>query len=84
MGGRPRRGFDPFLGRFLRGLRGRFFLSQRVEVLTHKFGMIEIERARVRFLLRDANLGEVLDQDFGLDLELPGQLINSDLVRIRH
>ncbi len=81
---RPRRRFDPFPGGFLRRLRGRFLLSQRVEVLAHEFGMIEVERARVRLLLRDANLREVLDQDFGLDLEFPGQLINPDLVRIRH
>jgi len=59
-------------------------LSQRVEVLAHEFGMLDIERARVRLLLGDANLRQVLDQDFGLDLEFPGQLINSDLVRIRH
>jgi hypothetical protein len=51
-------------------------------VLAHYFRMLDIERTRVRFLLRDADFRQVLDQDLGLDLKLPGQLINPDLVRI--
>jgi hypothetical protein len=53
-----------------------------VEVLADQFGVFEIERTRVRLLLRDADFRQVLDQDLRLDLELPGQLINPDLVRI--
>jgi hypothetical protein len=49
-------------------------------MFAHEFSFIEVERARVRFLLGYADFGEEVDQDFRLDLELPGQLINSDLI----
>lgn len=51
-------------------------------MLAHQFRVLEIERTGVRLLLRDADFRQVLDQDLGLDLELPGQLINPDLVGI--
>lgn len=51
-------------------------------MLARQFRVLDVERARVRLLLRDADFGQVLDQDLGLDLELSGQLINPDLVRI--
>jgi hypothetical protein len=35
---------------------------------SHKFGVLKIERARVRFLLGNADLRQIIDQDFGLDL----------------
>jgi hypothetical protein len=49
-------------------------------MLAHQLGVIEIERAGVRLLIRDANLRQVIDQDFRLDLEFPCQLINSNLI----
>jgi hypothetical protein len=49
-------------------------------MFAHEFGVIEIERARVRFLLGYADFRQVVDQDFRLDLKLPGQLVNSDLI----
>ncbi len=46
--------------------------------------MIEIERTRVRLLFGDADLGEIVDQDFRLDLQLARQLVNANLIRVRH
>jgi hypothetical protein len=51
-------------------------------MLSHKLGMVQVERARVSLLLGDTNFREVIDQDLGLDLELPGQLVDADLIRI--
>jgi hypothetical protein len=48
----------------------------------HEFGVAQIERARVSLLLVDANFREIIDQDLGLDLELPCQLVDADLIRI--
>jgi hypothetical protein len=51
------------------------------EVLAREFGVLDINGARVGLLLGDADLREILDEDFGLDLEFPGQLVDADLVR---
>jgi hypothetical protein len=51
-------------------------------MLPHELGMVQIERARVSLLLGDTNFREIIDQDLGLDFELPGQLVNADLIRI--
>jgi len=51
-------------------------------MLPHQFGMIQVERARVRLLVRDADFRQVIDQDLGLDLEFSGQLVNADLIWI--
>jgi hypothetical protein len=51
-------------------------------MLPHKFGVVQVERARVRLLFRDADLRQVIDQDLGLDLEFSGQLVDADLVWI--
>jgi hypothetical protein len=48
----------------------------------HEFGVIEIERARVRLFIVDADFRQVIDQDFRLDLEFPRQLVNADLIWI--
>src|ERR1700679_678313 len=53
-------------------------------MLPHKLGMRIIDRARMRLLLGDANFRQVLDQNLCFDLEFPGQLIYSDLIRICH
>jgi hypothetical protein len=70
------------LCRFLSSFGGSLLGRKGLEVLAHQLGVIEIKRARVRLLLRDADFRQILDQDLGLDLQLPGQLINPDLVRI--
>jgi len=63
-------------------LSSRFLLSQFVEMLANELRVPEVERTGVRLLFRDADLRQVLDQNFGLDLKFPGQLINSNLIRI--
>ncbi|HEV2445018.1 MAG TPA: hypothetical protein VGS58_03820 [Candidatus Sulfopaludibacter sp.] len=44
--------------------------------------MLEIERAGVRLLLRDANLREELDQHLGFDLKFSRQFVDTDLIGI--
>lgn len=51
-------------------------------MLPYLLGVIEFERTRVSFLFGDADFGQVIDQDFRLDLEFPGQLVNSDLIGV--
>jgi hypothetical protein len=51
-----------------------------VEVLAHELGMLEIKRARVRLLLGDTNLGQIINQNFRFDLKLSRQFVNSDLI----
>jgi hypothetical protein len=70
-----------YLGFSLR-LRGRFCCGDSLEMLAHKFGMVQVERARVRLLVLNAYLRQVIDQDLGLDLEFSGQLVDADLIWI--
>jgi hypothetical protein len=67
---------------FLLRFGGRFRRGEPLEMLPHKFGVVQVERARVRLLFRDADLRQVIDQDLGLDLEFSGQLVDADLVWI--
>jgi hypothetical protein len=67
-------GFGGFFGVF-----GGF--GEGLEVLAREFGVLDINGTRVGLLLGDADLREILDEDFGLDLEFPGQLVDADLVR---
>jgi hypothetical protein len=46
--------------------------------------MAVVKRTRVGFLFCDADFRKVVNQDLGLDFELPGQLVNSDLIGIWH
>lgn len=70
--------------RLLFGFGGGFGVRKIVEMLANRFGVIEIERARMRLLLRDANLGKILDERFGLDFELTRELVDSNLIHVRH
>jgi len=49
-------------------------------VLAREFGVLDVDRTRMGLLFGDADLGEILDQDLGLDLEFPGQFIDTNLV----
>jgi hypothetical protein len=51
-------------------------------MLSRQLGVLDINRTRVRLLFLDADLRQVVDQHLGLDLEFPGQLIQSDLFGI--
>ena len=68
----------------LLGFSRSFLRGQAEEMLPHELGMGIVDRARVRLLLGNADFWQVLDQDLCLDLEFPGQLIDSDLIRICH
>jgi hypothetical protein len=68
----------------LLGFCSSFRSRQTCKMLARKFGVFEIERARVRLFFRDANFRQELDQDFRLDLEFARQLINSNLIGICH
>ncbi len=48
-------------------------------MLAGEFGVLDINRTRVGLLFFDADFGQVLDQDLGLDLEFPGQFIDANL-----
>ena len=45
------------------------------------FGLVVIQRTRVRLLFRDADFRQILDEHLGFDLELARQLVNSNLSR---
>jgi len=51
-------------------------------MLARKFRMLDVDRARVRLLLSDADLGQVVDQNFRFDLEFPREFVNSDLIGV--
>ena len=70
------------LGRRLRGFRSGFFLGHLAEMFPNEFGVLDVERARVRLLLGNSNFGQEVDQDFGLDLKLSRQFVDSDLIRV--
>jgi hypothetical protein len=53
-------------------------------MFANKFRMFNVERTRVRLLLGDTDLRQILDQHLRLDLELPGQLVDADLNRFGH
>jgi len=53
-------------------------------MLARQLGVLDVDRAGMGFLFGDAYLGEVLDQNLGLDLELPRQLVNPNLICFWH
>ena len=53
-----------------------------LKVLANFFRDIHWDGAGVRLLFRDAVAGQKVNDRFGLNLELAGQLINSDLVGV--
>jgi hypothetical protein len=77
---RSRRARRLALRRSLCGFGRRVRGGEIVEVFPRQFGVLDIERARVRFLILDADLRQVVDQHLGLDLEFPRQLIDANLI----
>jgi hypothetical protein len=53
-----------------------------LKVLANFFRDVHRDGAGVRLLFRDAVAGQKVNDRFGLNLELAGQLINSDLVGV--
>ncbi len=73
-------GRSRFLGLFRRSFLG----SEIVEVFPSQFGVLDVQRARVRLLFLNADLGKVVDQHLGLDLEFPCQLVDTNLIDLGH
>ena len=63
---------------------GYFRLGDIVEMFPHLFGGVHVNRTRVRLLFGDANFRQIVNDDFRLDLELAGQLVDADLIRLAH
>ena len=55
-------------------------VGQLLKMLAHQLGVLDIDRARMRLLLGDADLRQVVDQHLGLDLEFPRQFVDADLI----
>lgn len=53
-------------------------------MLPHAVRLLVLQGARVRFLLGDADVRQVLDQDFCLDLQFPRELVDADLPGFWH
>jgi hypothetical protein len=53
-------------------------------MLAHQYGVLDVDRARVRLFFGDADLGKIIDQHLGLDFQLSGQFIDSDLICVWH
>jgi hypothetical protein len=63
--------------RFLSIRRVRSAVSAGQPAAKFEHNMV-IERTRVRFLVRDAEFGQQIQDDVGLDLQLAGQLVDAD------
>lgn len=59
-----------------------FLFNKLLKVLPHQYGVLDIERTGMRLFIIDANFRQVINQDFGLDLEFPRQFVNADLIGI--
>ena len=53
-------------------------------MLPHAVGLIVLHRTGMRFLFGDADLRQVVDQDFCLDLEFPREFVDADLAGVWH
>jgi hypothetical protein len=53
-------------------------------MFAHQFGVLQIDRTRVRLFFRDADFRQELNQDFCLDLQFACQFVDTDLIRICH
>ena len=62
-------------GWFGRGAR----LGGAAEPLTHELSFVFLKRAGMRFFLSDADLGQHVKNSLALDLQLTGQIIDSNL-----
>jgi len=53
-------------------------------MLAGQLGVFDIDRTRVCLFLRDADLGQIVDQHLGLDFQFSRQFVNSDLICVCH
>jgi hypothetical protein len=57
-------------------------LDFKAEPPAHQMRDVLVDRARVRLLLGDAKLRQEVENHFRFDLQLPGQLIDSNILHI--
>jgi len=70
-GNRRRHRTRGLLGSRFRRVRGNLIFSGLPKMLTHQFGMLDIQGTGVRLFFADSDFGQVVDQDFCLDLKFP-------------
>ena len=75
--------FGDFVG-FGLGLGGGFRFGQLAEMLADFFRGGNIDGTRVRLLLSDAGLGQIVNDGLGLDLEVASQFVDADLICFCH
>ena len=61
-----------------------FRVSFSAKMLAYLFCLVVLERTRMGFLLGNPDLRQVVDQDLGLDLEFPRELVDANLTGVRH
>ena len=69
----------PGLGCSLRRFLRSFLCRKSPEMFPNQLRVLHIERARVRLLLRDADLDQHVEDLFAFDFQLASQIINSNL-----
>ena len=73
-----------FFFRLCCGFRLSFGFRDPLNRFANFFRDIDRNRARMRFLFRDAESGQKINDGLGLDLQLAGQLVDSDLICVGH
>jgi hypothetical protein len=81
-GSRRRSGACRLFRSSLRRFSGSFGSGEILKMLAREFRMLDVDRARVRFLFFDADLGQVVDQYLGFDLEFPREFVDPDLISV--
>jgi len=66
------------------GLGGSISLRLSPDGAAHFFSNINRDRTGVSFLLGDTEAGQKVNDGLGFDLELAGQLVNSNLISVGH
>jgi len=62
----------------------RFGVRNALNGFAHLLCHVYRNRARVRLLFGDPESREKVNDGLGLDLQLAGQLVDSDLIRVAH
>jgi len=77
-----RPGLRFFCGLFFSGggFGGRFGVGERMEVLAHLLGSGDVNRTGVRLFFGDAHRRQEFEDELRLDLEFPGQVVDTNLV----
>jgi hypothetical protein len=73
-----------FLFRLRGGFRAGFRVGESLKVPAYFFRYVYRNRTGVRFLFRDAVSRQKVNDRFGFDLQLAGQLVNADLICVAH